>query len=266
MRIIIIRVTLNFISLITLDMSFSDNNSATAIVRPIGVFIAVLITHLGVMWSISAFRPTPIQQNDSIHMLESFVLTSMTTQADRSSENSEMSEPTPKPSPEPLPDRLPEPLPDPLPEPLPQEVSAPAPIQPTQPLQRRPPVKSPAQTQHPRQPQSAASFPTSPQKSITNTTSNDITLPVTQARYLNNPHPTYPRQSRRLGEQGTVVIAVQIDIDGTALQALIRRSSGHSRLDQIALDTILKWRFVAGKKAGVPQRMWAHIPINFVLE
>jgi len=175
-------------------------------------------------------------------MLESFVLMSTTTQVDRSSETSEMSEP------------------------LPQEVSAPPPIQPAEPLQRRPAVKPAAPTTQPKQSPTAASHPALPQPNITNTTSNDITLPVTQAKYLNNPHPVYPRLSRRLGEQGTVVIAVQIDIDGTALNAQIRRSSGHSRLDQVALETILKWRFIAGKKAGVPQRMWANIPINFVLE
>jgi protein TonB len=98
------------------------------------------------------------------------------------------------------------------------------------------------------------------------TGSSDITLPVTHAKYLNNPHPAYPRQSKRLGEQGTVLLAVEIDIDGAASQVKVQKSSGHPRLDRTAHETVLKWRFIAGKKAGVPQKMWVNIPINFVLE
>lgn len=92
------------------------------------------------------------------------------------------------------------------------------------------------------------------------------TPPITHASYLNNPTPPYPRKSRRLGEQGKVVLAVEISTQGDAAQAIITTSSGHPRLDQAALETVLKWRFIPGKKAGVPQKMWVNIPINFVLE
>jgi periplasmic protein TonB len=70
----------------------------------------------------------------------------------------------------------------------------------------------------------------------------------------------------RLGEQGRVVVRVLIGIDGTASQAEIRSSSGFERLDQAALKTVLKWRYVPGKSAGVPEAMWFNVPINFVLE
>lgn len=91
-------------------------------------------------------------------------------------------------------------------------------------------------------------------------------MPVTHAAYLNNPHPAYPRQSKRLGEQGSVLLLVEIDVDGSASQVKIQQSSGHARLDRAALETVIKWRFIAGKKAGVPQKMWVNIPINFVLK
>lgn len=90
--------------------------------------------------------------------------------------------------------------------------------------------------------------------------------PVTHASFLNNPPPPYPRQSRRLGEQGRVVLAVEIDINGVASQAMISISSGYPRLDRTALETVLKWRFIAGKSDGMPKKMWIHIPINFILE
>lgn len=93
-----------------------------------------------------------------------------------------------------------------------------------------------------------------------------IIPPVTHANFLLNPPPSYPKQSRRLGEQGRVVLAVEIDINGAASQAMISMSSGYPRLDRVALETVLKWRFIAGKKDGIHQKMWVNIPINFVLE
>ena len=91
-------------------------------------------------------------------------------------------------------------------------------------------------------------------------------LPSTQADYLNNPRPPYPPLSRRLGEQGKVVLRVFIETDGTAARAEIRTSSGFERLDQAALQTVLRWRYVPGKRGGTPEAMWVTVPINFVLE
>ncbi len=93
-----------------------------------------------------------------------------------------------------------------------------------------------------------------------------IELPSAAARYLNNPPPRYPPLSRRLGEQGQVLLRVRIEVDGTASQAEIRSSSGYTRLDQAALQTVLTWRYVPGNRNGVPEAMWFNIPINFVLE
>jgi protein TonB len=83
---------------------------------------------------------------------------------------------------------------------------------------------------------------------------------------LLNPKPAYPLLSKRLGEQGKVVVHVLIGIDGTAQKAEIRQSSGFERLDNAALATAQKWRYVPGKRAGVPEAMWFNVPINFVLE
>lgn len=93
-----------------------------------------------------------------------------------------------------------------------------------------------------------------------------LELPSSDADYLNNPKPTYPALSRRLGEQGKVVIRTLIGVDGTAQDAAIQQSSGFDRLDQVALATARKWRYVPGKRAGVPDAMWFNVPFNFVLE
>lgn len=93
-----------------------------------------------------------------------------------------------------------------------------------------------------------------------------VELPSSDAEYLQNPKPAYPPMSRRLGEQGTVLIQVLIGIDGNAQKAEIKKTSGFARLDQAALITVLKWRYVPGKRAGVPQAMSFTVPIAFALE
>lgn len=91
-------------------------------------------------------------------------------------------------------------------------------------------------------------------------------LPASDADYLQNPRPVYPSMSRRLGEQGKVLVRVLIGADGVAQKAEIKQSSGFDRLDQAAMTTVQKWRYVPGKRGGVPETMWFVVPINFVLE
>ena len=93
-----------------------------------------------------------------------------------------------------------------------------------------------------------------------------VELPSSSASYLNNAPPHYPAISRRMGEQGRVVVRALIDTNGTASQASIQTSSGYERLDQTALSTVQRWRYVPGKRGGVPEAMWFSIPLNFVLD
>jgi periplasmic protein TonB len=90
--------------------------------------------------------------------------------------------------------------------------------------------------------------------------------PSTDAAYLRNPKPVYPPMSKRLGEQGKVVVRVLIGVDGAAVDAQVQESSGYDRLDRAALETVRRWRFVPGRRAGVPEAMWFNVPFNFVLE
>jgi len=166
--------------------------------------------------------------------------------------------PPPAPPPEPVvqkprPVVKPAPRPEPVPiaEPLPQ-VDEPATITapPPPPPVAQVPAAAPAV-------QTEAVQPPAPPR---------IELPSSDADYLNNPRPAYPALSRRLGEQGKVVVRVFIDTDGSARRAEIRTSSGFERLDQTALQTVQRWRYVPGKRNGTPEAMWFNVPINFVLE
>ncbi len=93
-----------------------------------------------------------------------------------------------------------------------------------------------------------------------------FSLPSSEAHGLNNPKPAYPRMSRRLNEQGQVVIRVFVAADGSPQQGEVKTSSGYDRLDQEALRTVMRWRFVPGQRLGTPEAMWFNVPVNFVLE
>jgi len=92
-----------------------------------------------------------------------------------------------------------------------------------------------------------------------------VVAPSSTASYLNNPPPVYPAVSRRLNEQGLVVLRMLIGTDGLPQTGEVKQSSGFERLDQAAIKTVARWRFVPGTKNGVPEAMWHLQPINFVL-
>lgn len=93
-----------------------------------------------------------------------------------------------------------------------------------------------------------------------------VELPSSDADYLNNPKPAYPALSKRMGEQGRVVVRTLIGTDGRAQEAQVAQSSGFERLDQAALKAALQWRYVPGKRDGVPQAMWFNVPFTFQLQ
>ena len=167
--------------------------------------------------------------------------------------------PKPRPAPPPPKPRAAPPRPAPVVQPRPAApVVAPAPTAPA-PVPAAPePSASPAAAAAPAAP--APSPPAPPAPPV-------IVQPSTSAAHLNNPAPTYPAMSKRLGESGRVVVRVLIGPDGRAQDARIQRSSGFDRLDQVALETARdRWRYVPGTRNGVPEAMWFNVPLNFVLE
>ena len=94
--------------------------------------------------------------------------------------------------------------------------------------------------------------------------------PVSQARfdadYLKNPAPAYPPLSRRMGEEGKVILRVSVTPQGTADNVEIKTSSGSARLDEAAQKTVRTWKFVAAKRGDTPVQSWVLVPIIFKLE
>lgn len=86
------------------------------------------------------------------------------------------------------------------------------------------------------------------------------------ADYLHNPAPPYPPMSRRLGEEGKVILRVRVSAGGMAEQVEIRTSSGSARLDESARRTVRAWKFIPAKRGGIPVESWVLVPIHFRLE
>lgn len=88
---------------------------------------------------------------------------------------------------------------------------------------------------------------------------------VSSVEYVREPSPRYPPQSRRLREQGLVVLRVVIDERGAASSIEIETSSGHARLDDAAREAVLRAAFRPYVEDGEPRRALVLIPIEFAL-
>ena len=159
----------------------------------------------------------------------------------------------------PPPREIPETLAKPLPMAKPQPVLKPMPARPSQPALEATASSVPA--------------PQAPTASIPEprpVPAAPATEPVSSARfdadYLKNPAPAYPPASRRMGEEGKVVLRVQVSAQGGALHVEVRTSSGSNRLDEAAAQTVRTWKFVPAKRGDAPVESWVLVPIIFKLE
>lgn len=92
-----------------------------------------------------------------------------------------------------------------------------------------------------------------------------IVPPSFNADYLNNPPPAYPAASRRLREEGKVVMRVFVSEQGLPTQVQMRTPSGHALLDEAAMNTVKQWKFVPARRGDTPVGAWVLVPISFSL-
>jgi protein TonB len=72
--------------------------------------------------------------------------------------------------------------------------------------------------------------------------------------------------SKRMGEQGRVVVRVLISVDGVPQQAEVHQSSGFARLDRSAVEAAMRSRYVPLKRGEIPEATWVLAPMEFKLE
>ena len=147
----------------------------------------------------------------------------------------------------------------PAPAPAPRPVAAPDPT---------PAPAAPSATSEPQPPAPPLTTPmtAAPAPAPAAAPAARVEMPITDADYLQNPAPAYPRMSFRLGEEGTTIVRVLIGPDGRAQDAQVAKSSGYARLDQAAEATARSWRYVPGKRGGVPEAMWVNVPIKWEIK
>jgi len=130
-------------------------------------------------------------------------------------------------------------------------------------------MAAPSSESEPQQPQPAPAATPQPVAAAASSEESHqapTTLPSLHADYLNNPAPAYPDQSRQQGEQGRVLLRVLVTTAGTVEQINLRKSSGYSRLDSAALETVKNWRFVPAQRGSQVVSAWVVVPISFSLE
>lgn len=231
----------------------------------------------------------PVKITDSYDLLRSQVQTA------------EPSPPQPEPAPVPTPALLPtaEPAPTPVPAPMPIAIKqplteiTPAPIptpvvpKPTPEIKPEPAAQPATNTQPKKSTPVAAATKsikpeTKPSNSLNTSSVNsqesasasmgsnqhsDTNEPVTGARfdaeYLHNPPPVYPAYSKRMKEQGTVFLLVQVSAQGTPTKVQLHKSSGYERLDEAALASVSQWSFVPAKRGNTPIAASVIVPIHF---
>jgi protein TonB len=94
------------------------------------------------------------------------------------------------------------------------------------------------------------------------------TVALVRARpdYAHSPPPPYPETARLRGWQGTVVLAVDVQPDGSAREIGIVKSSGHRTLDEASVEAVRGWRFHPARIGETPVPSRVEVPISFRLK
>ena len=79
-----------------------------------------------------------------------------------------------------------------------------------------------------------------------------------------NEPPRYPRRARRLGHQGTVLVAVLVAADGRLLEASLARPTRYPELNREALRAVRTWRFEPALRHG--EAIAAHTEVEVVFQ
>lgn len=88
---------------------------------------------------------------------------------------------------------------------------------------------------------------------------------ITAVQYVRPPHVEYPMASRRLGEQGRVVVRVLIDRNGQAERVELHQPSRYPRLNDAALKAAREALYRPYSENGEPLVVWALVPVLFEL-
>lgn len=84
-------------------------------------------------------------------------------------------------------------------------------------------------------------------------------------QYILAPQVVYPQMSRRMGEQGKVVLRILVNENGKPDQVLVQTSSGSARLDEAGRQAALRALFKPYIEDGRAVPVYAIVPLVFTL-
>lgn len=109
-----------------------------------------------------------------------------------------------------------------------------------------------------RQPEAVAVVPAAPHAGVTHT--------AVLADANGCARPDYPRRAARMGESGTVTLALLVGADGRVSGSRIQSSSGSPELDKAAVLALSMCKFKPATTGGVAEPGWAQIAYVWTLE
>jgi protein TonB len=89
---------------------------------------------------------------------------------------------------------------------------------------------------------------------------------ISGVEFLRAPVVEYPATSRRMNEQGRVLVRVLIDVRGQAVRVELEEPSPHERLNAAALRAAREALYKPYLEDGVPIAVWAVVPMVFALK
>jgi protein TonB len=84
--------------------------------------------------------------------------------------------------------------------------------------------------------------------------------------YIQAPQPQYPMAAKRMGEEGQVILRVLVNEKGRSEGVEIQKSSGSTRLDEAARQSVRRALFKPYIENGKPVAVYAIVPIKFQLD
>ncbi|WP_051378952.1 energy transducer TonB [Derxia gummosa] len=230
-------------------------NPAQSSLRP-APLAAVLALHAAVLWSVGHPSAQPRVEPETPALFATLIAPQPMVAAPAP-------QPAPAPPPRPVEKTRPEP-PRPMPplpvSPAPSPIAAPIPAPAPSAAHGDPapsPAPAPVSTSAPSQ-GAPAQVAAAPVSAAPRTVNSGIA-------YLRPPAPDYPAISKRRGESGVVEVRVQVDANGVPQRAEIAKSSGFDRLDNAALNAVMKALFKPHVIDSVAVPIWTHVPIAFDL-
>ena len=78
--------------------------------------------------------------------------------------------------------------------------------------------------------------------------------------------PRYPRRARQRGIEGEILLRIKVNAKGRSSGIEVLKSSGHSILDEAAVDALKNWHFQPGRRGKKPVEASMDMPVVFRLK